>query len=247
MANTKPKPSPNTTQPTPKSDLALRSRLTLADQIADELGWKIATREIHPGQRIREVDITERFDVSRPLVREVLQRLEVEGLVEIVSWKGARVPVLTATQLSDLFELFSLTFGFTCKHAASRATESQLRMVANAVTKLEEMAARPGTTAEEYERGRVYSHRLLDGCLGELSDMVRTRPVLRRIRHQFAIDSAASPELRRISAKRWRTLLKHLEDRDAVGAEAQARSMVLSTRDIGLEAHRETVAATDGL
>ena len=230
-----------------KDEIALRSRLTLGDQIADQIGWKIATRDIPPGERIREVDWTERLGVSRPLVREVLQRLEVEGLVEIVPWKGARVPILTATQLSDLFELFSLSFGFTCKHAASRATQRQLQLVAAGVAKLEEMASSNATTAEDYERGRLLCHRLLDGCLGELSDMVRTRPVLRRMRHQFAIDSAASRELREASATRWRTLLGHLESRDAVGAEAQARSMVMATRDVGLKAHRETVVSKDAL
>jgi len=198
MVDSKATPLDQKAETSLKDEIALRSRLTLGDQIADQIGWKIATREIPPGERIREVDWTERLGVSRPLVREVLQRLEVEGLVEIVPWKGARVPILTATQLSDLFELFSLSFGFTCKHAASRATQSQLQLVAAGVAKLEEMASSNATTAEDYERGRLLCHRLLDGCLGELSDMVRTRPVLRRMRHQFAIfvETFSNPSMR---------------------------------------------------
>lgn len=218
---------------------------TLADQIADQLGWKIALRKILPGERIREVELARKYNVSRPLVREVLQRLEVQGLIEIVPWKGARVPVLTATQLSDLFEFASLAFGFVCRLAATRATETQLSLVASAIERLERMAA-TNCTAEEYERGRMMCHQLLEGCLGETNELMRTRPVVRRTRHQFSIDSTITPELRRISAKRWRTLLDHLEARDATAAEAHARSMVLATRDVGLEAHRRSDTASAG-
>lgn len=212
---------------------------TLADQIADQIGWQIAMRTIPPGERIREVSVAKQYGVSRPLVREALQRLEIQGLLEVVPWKGARVPILTATQLSDLFEFASLAFGFVCKLAATRATETQLAQVAESIARLERLAAVDESTTEEYERERMNCHALLEGCLGESNELMRTRPVVRRTRHQFSIDSARSPERRRISAKRWRTLLGHLEARDAAAAEAHARAMVLGSRDAGMEAHRE--------
>jgi|GEM_PF-4915459 len=224
------------------SDYELPTRMTLADQIADRLGWDIAFRKILPGARIREVELAKRLDVSRPLVREVIQRLEVQGLVEVVPFKGARVPVLTATQLSDVFDFGALTFGFICRIAAVRATEQQLTLIALAVDRLARMTDAT-SSAEEYERGRVLCHQILEGCLGETNELMRTRPMVRRTRHQFAIDSISTPEARRASVKRWRTLQGHLEARDAVAAEAQATSMVLATKDVGIEAHRALSAS----
>lgn len=75
---------------------------------------KVSTQEIHrylreqillldlpPGARLREERVAEHFGVSRTPVREVLFRLEFEGLVEITSGAGARVSHLDPKSLRD--------------------------------------------------------------------------------------------------------------------------------------------------
>ena len=218
-------------------------RKTLADQIAEKLGWEIVFRQIPPGARIREIALATRFNVSRPLMRSVIQRLEVQGLVETVPWKGASVPVLSVTQLSDLYEFSALVFGFVCRLAAQRATEEQLSKLSVSVGNLGRLA-KSNCTAEEYERERTATHMLLETCLGEANELMERRPIVRRIRHQFSIDSVRTSELRRASAQRWKTLLSYLKARDAAAAEAHACDMILSTRDAALKAHGELQAAT---
>jgi len=78
------------------------------------LSAKVSTQEIHrylreqillldlpPGARLREERVAEHFGVSRTPVREVLFRLEFEGLVEITSGAGARVSHLDPKSLRD--------------------------------------------------------------------------------------------------------------------------------------------------
>jgi DNA-binding GntR family transcriptional regulator len=57
------------------------------------------------GQRLREVHLAQQFEVSRPVVREALQALSYEGLVEISSFKGASVVDLTAQQVDEMLGL----------------------------------------------------------------------------------------------------------------------------------------------
>lgn len=60
---------------------------------------------LHVGQRLREVPLAEQFQVSRPVIREALQQLSYEGLVEINSFRGAQVVDLTPQQVDEMLGL----------------------------------------------------------------------------------------------------------------------------------------------
>lgn len=70
---------------------------TLRDRILDG--------ELAPGARLTERAIVEEHGVSRPTVRSALGRLAGEGLVVLEPHRGARVNMLMAEQLHDLFRL----------------------------------------------------------------------------------------------------------------------------------------------
>lgn len=57
------------------------------------------------GARLGEVELAERLGVSRTPVREALNRLAAEGLVEVVPNRGARVASWTVAELEDVFDL----------------------------------------------------------------------------------------------------------------------------------------------
>lgn len=57
------------------------------------------------GQRLREVQLAEQFEVSRPVIREALQQLSYEGLVELNSFRGAQVVDLTPQQVDEMLGL----------------------------------------------------------------------------------------------------------------------------------------------
>jgi DNA-binding GntR family transcriptional regulator len=63
---------------------------------------------LEPGARLGEVELAERFGVSRTPVREALSRLAAEGLVEIVPNRGARVTTWTVAELEGVFDLRSV-------------------------------------------------------------------------------------------------------------------------------------------
>ncbi len=68
------------------------SRETLAEQIARQLGEYIVAEDLKPGEMLpSETRLAEQFGVSRPVVREALRSLAGQGVIEVVSGKGALV------------------------------------------------------------------------------------------------------------------------------------------------------------
>jgi DNA-binding GntR family transcriptional regulator len=58
-----------------------------------------------PGDRLVEVELAEKFEVSRSPVREALLALEKEGTVIISPYRGAMVKPLSVAEVSDIAEL----------------------------------------------------------------------------------------------------------------------------------------------
>jgi GntR family transcriptional repressor for pyruvate dehydrogenase complex len=67
--------------------------------LVDRLEADIVARTLAPGERLpSERKLVERFGVSRPIVREVLRRLQERGLIVVHPGRGSFVRELTPTQ-----------------------------------------------------------------------------------------------------------------------------------------------------
>jgi DNA-binding GntR family transcriptional regulator len=73
-------------------------RLDLADRARIALEQQIVTLELPPGSVWTEAQLSERLAIGRTPVREALQRLEGDYLVEIVPRLGARITVIDIEQ-----------------------------------------------------------------------------------------------------------------------------------------------------
>lgn len=74
-------------------------------QIHRDLREEILLLDLPPGTRLREVHLAHRFGVSRTPIRQVLFRLEFEGLVEIGEGRGAQVSALDPKSTRDTWAL----------------------------------------------------------------------------------------------------------------------------------------------
>jgi DNA-binding GntR family transcriptional regulator len=82
--------------------------LTSAERAAGALREVILAGELPAGARLGEVELAERLGVSRTPVREALNKLAAEGLVQIVPNRGARVATWSVEELEGVFELRAL-------------------------------------------------------------------------------------------------------------------------------------------
>ncbi len=74
-------------------------------QIADRLRRAIVTGRLRPGTVLVETALAEQLNVSRAPVREAVQILENDGLVETAAYKGKRVKPLTVREVVETCEL----------------------------------------------------------------------------------------------------------------------------------------------
>ncbi|GIW34383.1 GntR family transcriptional regulator [Meiothermus sp.] len=79
-----------------------------------------------PGTRISEPGLAQELGISRTPVREALQRLSQEGLVELLPNKGARVRVLSASEVREVYDVRALLEGEAAALAARNATQAEL-------------------------------------------------------------------------------------------------------------------------
>lgn len=80
-------------------------RTTLRDQAERSLRDLIVGGELAPGERVNEVAVAARLGISRGPLREAIQRLAREGLLELISHRGAFVRTVDAGMLRDLYEV----------------------------------------------------------------------------------------------------------------------------------------------
>lgn len=97
---------------------APEERRSAAAMIADAIRDGILGGRFAPGQRLVEADITAEFGVSRGPVRDAFGRLAAEGLLEILTYRGARVKQYTAAEIVHLFEVREVLEGFAARGAA---------------------------------------------------------------------------------------------------------------------------------
>ena len=81
---------------------------------------EILSCSLMPGVELREADLAKRYGVSKSPVRDAMQKLEFEGLVEIEPRRGHRVRPISIKDAEDILELRTiLEMGVVRKIAGS--------------------------------------------------------------------------------------------------------------------------------
>jgi DNA-binding GntR family transcriptional regulator len=78
-------------------------RATFASIVTERLRASIVNGTLEPGSQLSEVELATSFGVSRGPVREALQRLVQEGLLNSEPHRGVFVPVLTDEDVHDVY------------------------------------------------------------------------------------------------------------------------------------------------
>ena len=97
-----------------------------ADTIAQELEQLIFDGTFADGDRLDEVQLAERFDVSRTPVREALQKLALSKLVEAIPRRGVFVRQPGPVELLEMFEVMAGLEAICARLAATRITDAAL-------------------------------------------------------------------------------------------------------------------------
>ncbi|WP_340119200.1 GntR family transcriptional regulator [Pelagibius sp. 7325] len=122
---------------------------TRAEALRRTLEQEILSGKLRPGDRLDEVELAERFGVSRTPVRQALHALSAGGLLDIKTRQGACVSSLSIAMLLEMFQMMAELEGLCASFAARRARPEQRRQ-------LKEIHERLVKTFEEDDPERFY-------------------------------------------------------------------------------------------
>lgn len=109
---------------------------SLAEKAYELLVRKITRLELAPGSVLVERSLIEEFGIGRTPIREAMQRLAIERLVDHLPNRGMLVSEITATGVQQIYEFRAVLDGYAAWLAASRATPEQVRDITAAHKRL---------------------------------------------------------------------------------------------------------------
>lgn len=80
-------------------------RRYLHDEVAERLRELILSGELEPKERINEIELCERFGISRTPLREAIKILATENLLELLPNRGARVGSVSQHEIEEMVEV----------------------------------------------------------------------------------------------------------------------------------------------
>lgn len=188
---------------------------SIADNIFSAIENEILGDVLEKGALITELKTCEKFGVSRTPVREALQRLKQEGLVE-ESGKGAVVIGITEEDIDDIYEVRIRIEGLAAARCAERISVEELKKLSETVA-LQEFYAERGA-ADHLRNLDSEFHRLIFSYCGSrtmetlLLELHRKVKLVRRV-------SVENPTRAKEAVGEHRAILEAIATRDAARAE----------------------------
>jgi DNA-binding GntR family transcriptional regulator len=98
------KPRPTQDEASPGPGAAASRPATATARVYDGIYRAIVEHRLAPGTRLREEELAESFSVSRTVVRQALQRLAQDQIVELRHNRGAQVPAPGIEDAAPVFD-----------------------------------------------------------------------------------------------------------------------------------------------
>jgi DNA-binding GntR family transcriptional regulator len=127
--------------------LPMLDRASLRARVYSAVRDAIVSGDLAPGARLRDQDLAERLGVSRTPVREALQRLEDEGLIETSPRASTRVAPLDARAARDAFPVAAALHALATRHGVVCLTPQDIVSMRVANERLARLIASPDPQA----------------------------------------------------------------------------------------------------
>lgn len=182
-----------------------------------------------PGERIAEPALAEQLGVSRTPVREALQRLSQEGLIELTPAKGARVRVVGVKEVQEVYQVRAIIEAEAARLCALKRSVEVIESLKQTLLSLD---ALPTQAAHEAVRLDMAFHaQMVAACGNRVLEQV-----FLDLRARLALIRAYSRDLSQ-SPEHWQVLLALQQSPDA--AAQAAKDHVLHFMEIVVERIKE--------
>lgn len=186
----------------------------LHEAIFQKLRSLLVEGTIPPGSKLNERELAESLNVSRTPIREAIRRLAADGLVELITNRGAIAVQLSKTDVIHTFEVIAQLEAYSGELAAQNITDATLS----------ELEALQYEMMASYARRDLSSYYKLNLRIHSLINQAANNPVLSQL---FSQVNARIEALRFRSNKdgiKWeKAVQEHQEMIDALKARDSAR------------------------
>ncbi len=191
----------------------------------------ILTGEFAEGQRLSEVAVAKRLGLSRTPLRQAMDRLVAEGLLERIRTGGCRVAVFTKEDIADAIEIRSVIEGTAARMAAERGPDPKL--LADAEASLDQIdAALNGPDGIDFDQ-YVHENARFHDLIAQLSGSTLIQREAERMAllpfaspSAFLSDQALIPDFQDslgYAQRQHRSILDAIKKREGSRAEAVTR------------------------
>jgi DNA-binding GntR family transcriptional regulator len=166
-----------------------------------------------PGDRLVESELAERFGVSRTPIREALQRLETQSLLER-DGRSLIVASLDHNQMAELYVVRRELEGLAARLAARHATEEEVAVLRGMVTADDALINDPAALARANRRFHKQIH-----LASHNRYLVQQLDLVHRTMALMATTSLAAQGRGQIAQSEHDGIVAAIEARDETGAE----------------------------
>lgn len=132
---------------------------TATDRVYEAIYLAVLEHRLAPGEWLREAEMATEFKVSRTVVRQALQRLAQDQVIELRHNRGARVPLPSLEDAVHVFEARRIVECEVARRLGGRLTPEQLAEL-RAVAQAEQAADQRGDRAEAIRMSGEFHHAL---------------------------------------------------------------------------------------
>lgn len=121
---------------------------TLSDHVYHQIQTAIVNGSIPAGSKISETELAKTYGISRGTLREAINRLEGQKLLQRTAHVGTRVVSLSLQQLIELYQIRANLEGLACRLAAEKNDKNMIIALKD-ILKLH-------AADEEFKAGKAY-------------------------------------------------------------------------------------------
>ncbi len=194
--------------------------------VYDYLLNAIVSGEVLEGQRIVESDLAKMFGVSRSPIREALKMLEIDGLIELIPYRGVVVTRITPKEVRESLEIKGMVEGFAAWSGAQKFNKDIIAQLEAILMELEKYI-KNGKMQKVQEANIRFHHRMVENIHNERL-LKYYEGVAKSIRRFYTISFTMSSGWK-FSLSEHRAILNSIKKRDAAAAERHARQHAYNT------------------
>ena len=166
------------------TSLLITDNVPTRDLVLRKLRDAILSGHFRPGQRLPERELVQQMGVSRTPIREALRKLELQGLVTAIPYKGPVVTTPTVEDARALFEVRAALEGLAVALFTRRADQAVLDRL-HAHIAASERAWSRRSVPEVLDANNALHDEIASGCdnplLQQMLGNLRDRIVLLRV------------------------------------------------------------------